>query len=182
VPTRTKYAFDGIANNVQGYNEDIWMFNHRCEVGFRKTASSSGSTYIMEMPGAWLVVGGVPTQNKYWFKSEDHAVRLAIIRGNGSADTVSDERLCAAIWKHEEELVTLPLSGYVSIENTGQGYVVYLNVESEGVIPRNEMWLEAMRRRMGDGIELKRIDLLPGDLAKARIKGSIFPQKVFTGW
>jgi len=181
-PSRMAQVSLAKIQNVHGYNERDGGFLQGNEVLVRRFAQNGAVGYVVAFDDAWVFVIGNPTENPYWYKSDDAAVRLELLRRTNEKHAVDlDAVIASYVEKNLTAFDVTPLLGHVSVEKSGKAYDVFLDVRSAAKIQRNPAWLKSLEAR-GDGLLAERMRALPGEMSEAVIKGPITSVSIFTGW
>ena len=169
-------------DNIHGYNEHGAAFLRGSVVDVRRIEKNGIEGYVVALYDSWIFVIGKPTQNPFWFKSDDSAVRLLLMRRTDCTLSVNvDQAVEYFIANNQNAFDIVQLKGHVSVEAKGGVFEMYLNVKSTESVSRNGAWLKSLEIN-GDTLSSNRMRTLPGELSPVVIKGPITSVKIFTGW
>lgn len=176
-PVRAEQVSLAHIENLQGYNE----FGGQLLPNGRVAIEQQGNGYLITLYDSWLVLYGKPTHNPHWYKSDDDAVKIRLVRRIDFREPVTAEDIRKVLeGGSSTQLENLPLAGTVSVEKQAEGYLLALDLRSVEMIKRNEAWLAAIE--LSQALLATRLRATPGDPAPAVLKGSVISIKVFTGW
>ena len=180
-PMRTEQVSLARIENVHGYNEFGGQLLASGRVSVERLEGADG--YLVGLYDSWLVLLGKPSGNPYWFKSDDTAVKIRLVRRTQFAeDATPPDPLAAVRSGGSPGLEVLALVGHVSVETEKDGYRLLADLKSAAAVGRNEAWLLAVEKAPDHALLSQRLKAAPGDSGAAVIKGPIISIKVFTGW
>lgn len=180
-PVRSEQINLALVQNVHGYNEFGGEFIDSGRVTVLATGKNEGVRYVISLYDSWLVLTGKPTQNPYWYKSDDAAVKIRLVRRTDFVAKAGNEQvLAAAAAETPSGFDSLPMSGHISVEKTMEGYRLYADLRSPEAAGRNNAWLSHVNA--AKPLTAARMKAVPGDLGPMTMKGSITTIEIFQGW